>query len=321
MRQFCTKLIHHRDALVLYLCGWGASDGFDPSPRNGLGRLRGTRLRVNRPISDGARAVELGVSHSDIVDINVLRRKRLEIIVHSDRFSPRSALFALARMMFMQNFAFLGRPHSWGRQILWEAMGEVLLNREPHLVFRSVVARGNFRTQDRPDIRCSVKELCRRMSSLRECDWIALIRLGRYWKGRPRLVQSSVLTEDLVYEMDVYVGQELPSGSPQQGGHVSGSRKSRARLASIHDRSDSGDVHVMVGSDWAGCRETIRSTSRGCMVYKGVCLKLWSSTQHHLAFSSGETEYSAAVQGGVQGLLGKPLPGFGAPDTGCGAHR
>ena len=33
-----------------------------------------------------------------------------------------------------------------------------------------------------------------------------------------------------------------------------------------------------------------------------VCLKVWSSTQKHIALSSGEAEYYAAVKGGSEGL-------------------
>ena len=42
---------------------------------------------------------------------------------------------------------------------------------------------------DQPDIQFAVKELCRSMSKPYESDWIALVRLARYLKGRPRLVQ------------------------------------------------------------------------------------------------------------------------------------
>lgn len=60
-----------------------------------------------------------------------------------------------------------------------------------------------------------------------------------------------------------------------------------ARGASAIDRAVERDLHSGIDSDWAGSRGTRRS----CIVYKGVCLNVWSSTHHHLALSSGEAEY------------------------------
>ena len=45
--------------------------------------------------------------------------------------------------------------------------------------YRSVVARANYLAQDRPDIRLSVKEPCREMSSPRKKGWRALKNLCR----------------------------------------------------------------------------------------------------------------------------------------------
>ena len=163
-----------------------------------------------------------------------------------------------------------------------ELRDETLLDRGRHSVYRSVVARGNFLAQDRPDIRFAVKELCRRMSAPRECDWTALKRFGRYLKGKPRMVQHITVGGHGDDVINVYVGKDLPN--------------------------DIGDaqkpvIDIVVDSDWAGCRDTRRSTSGGCVIYKGVCLKVWSTTQQHIALSSGEAEYYAAVKGGSEGLF------------------
>lgn len=192
------------------------------------------------------------------------------------------------------------------------AKGQVVddtpLDRERHRAFRSVVARGNFLAQDCPDIRHSVKDLCRRRSAPRECHWVALKRPGRYLRGKPRLIlaQSLITTESMGRDMEVYVGHELPWWSQERDGRASGVG-GRALGASAGSRADGGDLHVMVESGWAGCRETGRSTSGGCVVHKGVCLKVWSSTQHHLALSSGEAEYYAAAKGGEGGQMGLHL--------------
>ncbi len=36
---------------------------------------------------------------------------------------------------------------------------------------------------------------------------------------------------------------------------------------------------VFVDADWTGCTRTRKSTSGGCMVIAGGCVKNWSSTQ------------------------------------------
>ena len=51
-------------------------------------------------------------------------------------------------------------------------------------------------------------------------------------------------------------------------------------------------------------------------MFRGVCLKVWCSTQHHLALSSGEAEYYAAVKGGSEGLYLENL----CRDLGLAAH-
>ena len=58
----------------------------------------------------------------------------------------------------------------------------------------------------------------------------------------------------------------------------------------------------MVDSDWAGCSLSRKSPSGGCLMWRGVCLKAWSTTQGAVALSSGEAEYYAAVKGASEGL-------------------
>jgi hypothetical protein len=71
-------------------------------------------------------------------------------------------------------------------------------------VYRSAVARGNYLSQDRADIRYTVKELCQKMSKPSNVDMARLKRLCRYLAGKPRVVQYSV-TEDLNDCIDVFV--------------------------------------------------------------------------------------------------------------------
>ena len=81
---------------------------------------------------------------------------------------------------------------------------EWLLGPREASIFRSVVARGNYLSQDRPDIRFVVKELCQRMSKPTNVDMLKLKRLCRYLAGASRAVQSegAVVSDTFI---DVFV--------------------------------------------------------------------------------------------------------------------
>ena len=61
-------------------------------------------------------------------------------------------------------------------------------------------------------------------------------------------------------------------------------------------------LDVFVDSDWAGCASTRKSTNGGAVMWNGVCLKTWSTTQTVVALSSGEAEYYASVKRCAGGL-------------------
>ena len=54
--------------------------------------------------------------------------------------------------------------------------------------YRAIGARCNYLQPDRPDIQYAVKEVCRLMSRPTARAWELLKRVGRYLKGRPRLI-------------------------------------------------------------------------------------------------------------------------------------
>ena len=85
------------------------------------------------------------------------------------------------------------RTASWGAvpgaKQAEEQDGEQELDRETAWKYRSIVARGKFLAQDRPDTRYTVKELCREMSGPKMRSWAALKKLCRYLWGVPRMVQ------------------------------------------------------------------------------------------------------------------------------------
>jgi hypothetical protein len=74
--------------------------------------------------------------------------------------------------------------------------------------FRSVVARANYLAQDRPDIRFSVKELCRCMSKPSQRAWKGLKKLCRYLKGHPEVVQTMPIGTGACPRLDIYVDSD-----------------------------------------------------------------------------------------------------------------
>ena len=63
-----------------------------------------------------------------------------------------------------------------------------LLDGERLKRYQSVAARVNYLALDRPDIQYAAKELMRKMAAPTENDEVKLKRVGRYLRGRPRLV-------------------------------------------------------------------------------------------------------------------------------------
>ena len=55
-------------------------------------------------------------------------------------------------------------------------------------MYRAIVARCNYLQPDRPDIQFAVKEACRMMAKPTASAWESLKIIGRYLKGRPRLI-------------------------------------------------------------------------------------------------------------------------------------
>ena len=53
------------------------------------------------------------------------------------------------------------------------------------------------------------------------------------------------------------------------------------------------ELHTFTDSDWAGDKETRKSTSGGAITWGSHTLKTWSTTQHIIALSSGEAKLYA----------------------------
>ena len=62
------------------------------------------------------------------------------------------------------------------------------LNPEHTTQYKSIVPRANCLAADRPEIQFAVKKLATSMAAPTNANWQELKRLGRYLKGKPRLV-------------------------------------------------------------------------------------------------------------------------------------
>ena len=61
-------------------------------------------------------------------------------------------------------------------------------------------------------------------------------------------------------------------------------------------------LNIYSDADWAGCRETRRSTIGGCVMLRTHIIKGWSKTQSLAALSSGELELYATLKVAAGGL-------------------
>ena len=140
---------------------------------------------------------------------------------------------------------------------------EYTLSPEDATTYRALSARANFLSQDRGDIQYATKELCREFAVPNRNSYNRLKRVGRYLVGKPRIVHR--------YDF----GQGV---------------------------SDPDVIDIYVDTDFAGCKETRRSTSGGVVLYGGSLVKQWSKTQSTLALSSGEAELHGIASGIAQGI-------------------
>ena len=79
--------------------------------------------------------------------------------------------------------------------------------------------------------------------------------------------------------------------------------KARPRLIQKFRWQEWHDVVEVDGdTDYAGCTESRKSTSGGCVFWGKHYLKYWSKTQATIALSSGESELMGMVKAASEGL-------------------
>ena len=119
--------------------------------------------------------------------------------------------------------------------------------------FRSLTARANYLSADRPDLQFSVKELCRDMSRPKQSSWNRLKRVAKFLIGKPRMVWK-YCWEDCSSELDGY-----------SDSNWAGCRVSR--------KSTSGGA-VMIGSHvirtWSKTQSTLALSSAEAELFGGV---------------------------------------------------
>ena len=136
------------------------------------------------------------------------------------------------------------------------------LNKQEAKEYRALAARMNYMAQDSLVIQFAAKEVCRKLANPDGDDFARAKRLARFIVG--------VKTVEWEY--------------PWQ------------------EEEEAKVLRVLVGSDWAGCRRTRRSTSGGITVLGKHPLRTWSSTQKTVATSSAEAELIAMAEGASRGL-------------------
>ena len=79
--------------------------------------------------------------------------------------------------------------------------------------------------------------------------------------------------------------------------------KGESRVGYMYRRQQCPNVVVVWSdTDFAGCKETRKSTNGGAIMLGEHCVKTWSSTQPKIALSSGEAEYGGIVKASSEGM-------------------
>ena len=138
-----------------------------------------------------------------------------------------------------------------------------------HSQYRRAVGMLQWIVPTRPDMAFATKERARALAFPTNADMTALRHLVRYHRT----------TSDLELRIQPKTRTRDPEGEPE--------------LLSVEAYHD---------SDWAGCRDTRRSTSGGMIYFEGAVLSFWSRTQTTIALSSCEAELYAINMATIEAL-------------------
>ena len=128
----------------------------------------------------------MGPKKDDIKSVRILNRviswKDYGVEYEGDQ---RHAEIIVKQMGLLENTKCAPTP---GIRRKKEEIDETELGQRESSLFRGIVARANYLSQDRSDIRFAVKELSRHMAKPRVGDIESAKRLAKYLIGRPRAV-------------------------------------------------------------------------------------------------------------------------------------
>ena len=130
---------------------------------------------------------------------------------------------------------------------------EAEMGKEDATKFRGLVARLNYIAPDRADIQFAVKEAARSMASPKVKDWRAVVRIGKYLKGKPRMVikfgwQKEILIASTYSDSDwagcKKTGKSTSGGVLTIGRHVVKSYSRQQKVIALS--SAEAELHAMV---------------------------------------------------------------------------
>ena len=163
-------------------------------------------------------------------------------------------------------------------------------------ILKSELGLGDAKTVTTPGVSCSANdspelsavETSRYRSMVMRCNYLAL--------DRPDICYAS---KELARNMQ----------KPRQG-HFQGLKRlvrylsGRPRLVWVcNEQMEQDKLRMYTDSDDAGCHSTRKSTSSGALFHGQHLLKFYSTTQHVISLSSGESEFYAGIKAGAT-LLG-----------------
>ena len=146
-------------------------------------------------------------------------------------------------------------------------------------MFRALVARANYLSQDRGDIKYAVKELSRRMAKPRVKDIEQMKKLARYLKGNPRVIQVFKpqpmpkrinIWSDSDYAGCLETRKSTSGGVIQLGEHVTKIWSSTQNVIALSSGEAEYYALVKAGSQGLGFQAMLRDLGmEGKLVLKG----------------------------------------------------
>eukprot|EP00435_Cladocopium_sp_Y103_P060831 s663_g22.t1 len=164
---------------------------------------------------------------------------------------------------------------------------QIIIN-ELGLVSAKTVSSPGVSVKDADDSALSVEDCKRYRGLVMRCNYLAL--------DRPDLCYAA---KELARAMQSPTRSSW-NGLKRMGRYLAG----KPRLIwKYYDQEEQSSLRIHTDSDDAGCSSSRKSTSCGALYHGRHLLKFYSSTQHVISLSSGESEFYAGIKAGST-LLG-----------------